>query len=72
METMTQPDEIPSQADDADIEGQAREIIAAARDQPEGVVVYFRKAQQANRVVECINERYGGAQGHKIRIELYH
>jgi NMD protein affecting ribosome stability and mRNA decay len=71
METMHQPEEIPCRADEHDIEGQAREIIEAARDQPEGVAVYFRRAAQAQAVVDCINERYGGAQAWKIRIELY-
>jgi hypothetical protein len=72
METMHQPEEIPGTADDKDIEGQAREIIEAARDQEVGVAVYFLKAAQAQAVVDCINERYYRAQVHKIRIELYH
>jgi len=74
---MKQPEEIPFSADAGDPETVAREIIEAARDvvdQPGThavITVYFKRHSDAQKVVDCLNNRYLSAQSHRIEINLY-
>lgn len=71
---------IPHKPRDLEIEKIAKEIITAARDAeltcPEGhwrtVGVKFKTSAEAQRVTDCLVERYGAPYEHMIRIELFH
>ena len=75
---------IPSNPGDALIEEDAREIVKVARDVFEQMVaspepghmkvvcVKYKNAEKANRVVDCLNERYLGAYSYMIEVKLLH
>ena len=66
------PEEIPFTG--FSVEEIARDIVMAARDNPEPtavVRVFFKSAGEAQRVIDCLNGRYQSIYARKIEINLY-
>lgn len=71
---------IPHKPHDLDIEANAREIVETARDAeqdcPEGkrrlIDVKFKSSDMAQRVTDCLVERYGAAYEYMTKITLLH
>ncbi len=71
---------IPHKPRDLDVEATARELVTIARDAelscPAGmhrtVGAKFKSAELAQRITDCLVEKYGAPYEYMIRIELLH